>query len=238
MRGHLQTRVYTRTFKPLFPLAFSVMRYTVVAVHPASGTQPGHPKRQWLAAHGRPPSKPARRGSSYPSRKPVFVKLGPHRARLPPQPYRRTWVARVADGKGGNWTKAIGTPTTSTRPTAASSRLLAGTGQGPGSRPREGWIGRSRRRPHPGPSNRPLRGRSADARRGYWQRRQGPGPPAPGLRQATRLAARIARSPGLAGRPRRKMAPASVNRTCTVLKAALNLAADHDERNDQSAGMG
>jgi len=43
------------------------------------------------------------------SRKPIFVKIGP-RIGLG---YRRnqtagTWVARVADGKGGNWTRAIG----------------------------------------------------------------------------------------------------------------------------------
>src|SRR5262249_45271318 len=43
------------------------------------------------------------------AKKPVFVKIGP-RVGLG---YRRnqtagTWVLRVADGKGGNWTKAIG----------------------------------------------------------------------------------------------------------------------------------
>jgi hypothetical protein len=43
------------------------------------------------------------------ARKPVFVKIGP-RVGLG---YRRnqtagTWVVRVADGRGGNWTKAIG----------------------------------------------------------------------------------------------------------------------------------
>src|SRR5437868_10686569 len=44
------------------------------------------------------------------ARKPVFVRIGPKIG----LGYRRnqtagTWVARVADGKGGNWTKAIGT---------------------------------------------------------------------------------------------------------------------------------
>jgi hypothetical protein len=43
------------------------------------------------------------------ARKPVFVRIGP-RVGLG---YRRnrtagTWVVRVADGRGGNWTKAIG----------------------------------------------------------------------------------------------------------------------------------
>jgi predicted XRE-type DNA-binding protein len=43
------------------------------------------------------------------SKKPVFVKIGPGLG----LGYRRnttagTWVVRVADGKGGNWTKAIG----------------------------------------------------------------------------------------------------------------------------------
>src|SRR5438874_10926578 len=43
------------------------------------------------------------------ARKPVFVRTGPKIG----LGYRRnqtagTWVARVADGKGGNWTKAIG----------------------------------------------------------------------------------------------------------------------------------
>lgn len=43
------------------------------------------------------------------AKKPVFVKIGPGIG----LGYRRnktagTWVARVADGNGGNWTKAIG----------------------------------------------------------------------------------------------------------------------------------
>jgi hypothetical protein len=43
------------------------------------------------------------------ARKPVFVKIGPGLG----LGYRRnqsagTWVVRVADGKGSNWTKAIG----------------------------------------------------------------------------------------------------------------------------------
>src|SRR3982074_3566962 len=43
------------------------------------------------------------------AKKPVFVKIAPGVG----LGYRRnqtagTWVARVADGKGGNWTKAIG----------------------------------------------------------------------------------------------------------------------------------
>ena len=43
------------------------------------------------------------------AKKPVFVKIGPSIG----LGYRRnqtagTWVVRVADGKGGNWTKAIG----------------------------------------------------------------------------------------------------------------------------------
>src|SRR5262245_8560373 len=44
-----------------------------------------------------------------PAKKPVFVKIGVGLA----LGYRRnlvagTWVARVADGRGGNWTKKIG----------------------------------------------------------------------------------------------------------------------------------
>src|SRR5215470_15738399 len=43
------------------------------------------------------------------AKKPIFVKIGPGLG----LGYRRnatagTWVVRVADGKGGNWTKAIG----------------------------------------------------------------------------------------------------------------------------------
>src|ERR1051326_8960338 len=43
------------------------------------------------------------------AKKPVFVRIGPKIG----LGYRRnqtagTWVARVADGRGGNWTKAIG----------------------------------------------------------------------------------------------------------------------------------
>ena len=65
------------------------------------------------------------------AKKPVFVKIGPSVG----LGYRRnqtagTWVARVADGKGGNWTKAIGTADDSTTRTERHSRFLAGTGQG------------------------------------------------------------------------------------------------------------
>jgi hypothetical protein len=43
------------------------------------------------------------------AKKPMFVKIGPRTG----LGYRRnqtagTWVVRIADGKGGNWTKAIG----------------------------------------------------------------------------------------------------------------------------------
>ena len=43
-------------------------------------------------------------------------------------------------------------------------------------------------------------------------------------------AAGLARTAPLARRARKMLAPATVNRTCTGLKAALNLAAEHDER--------
>ena len=72
------------------------------------------------------------------AKKPVFVKIGP-RVGLG---YRRnqtagTWVLRVADGKGGNWTKAIGFRGRFRRGRRQQySRFLAGTGSRPSDCPR------------------------------------------------------------------------------------------------------
>ncbi len=165
------------------------------------------------------------------ARKPVFVRIGPKIG----LGYRRnhtagTWVARVADGRGGNWTRAIG---------AADDFEDAD-----GSQVLDFWqaqdqaraLGRDDRGTD---SARPVMlGEALDTYEADLRTRGGD------AGNVTRVRAHL--STGLrdkavallaAGDLRRwrdglvkKLAPATVNRTCTVLKAALNLTADHDER--------
>lgn len=164
------------------------------------------------------------------AKKPVFVRIG---AKVG-LGYRRnktagTWVARVADGGGGNWTKAIG--------------LADDFEDADGARVLTYWqaqdkarsIGRDDR----GEATKPITLREAvDAYEADLNTRGGD------VGNVTRLRANL--PPGLADKViallgtsdlrrwrdalAKKLAPATVNRTCTVLKAALNLAADNDER--------
>jgi integrase len=164
------------------------------------------------------------------AKKPVFIKIGPGLG----LGYRRnqtagTWVARVADGKGGNWTKAVGAaddfedadgnavldfwqaqekartlgradPTGSVRPATVEEALASYEAD---LKTRGGEIGNvARVRLHL---------------------------PAGLLNKTVALlASRELRKwrDGLA----KTLAAATVNRTTTGLKAALNLAAEHDER--------
>jgi integrase len=164
------------------------------------------------------------------AKKPVFVRIGP-RIGLG---YRRnrtagTWVVRVADGAGGSWTKAIG--------------VADDFDEADGSQVLEFWqaqekaraVGRQDR----GDSARPISVAEAVAiyEADLRTREADPG-------NVVRLRAHL--PPSLREKPvallsagdlRRwrdnlvkSISPASANRTSAVLKAALNLAAHHDER--------
>ena len=165
-------------------------------------------------------------------RKPVFIKLGPQLG----LGYRRnrtagTWVARVADGKGGNWTKAIGSADDFDDADGSAvldfwqaqekARALAREDRGDGGSAQPlsltGVLDRYQA---------DLKLRDGDL--GNVGRVRAHLPQALARKPLTLLAVRDLRGwrDGLAA----SLAPASINRTCTVLKAALNLAADHDER--------
>ncbi|MGE3782053.1 MAG: tyrosine-type recombinase/integrase [Alphaproteobacteria bacterium] len=167
------------------------------------------------------------------AKKPVFVKIGQSIG----LGYRRnqtagTWVARIADGKGGNWTKAIGAADDfedadgntildfwqaqdKARTLARPERAEAGGSAKPATVEQALAVYEA-----------DLKTRGADLGNVARVRMHLPAP----LRDRP--------VPLLASRELRRwrdelvkhLAPASVNRTCTGLKAALNLAAEHDER--------
>jgi integrase len=167
------------------------------------------------------------------AKKPIFVKIGP-RVGLG---YRRnqtagTWVARIADGKGGNWTKAIGTADDYDE--ADGSTVL------------DFWqaqdkaraLGRTERDGDAHSRKPATVGQALDGYEADLQTRGGD------IGNVTRVRPHLPASlldkvvPLLTSRDLRRwrdglaktLAPATVNRTCTALKAALNLVADHDER--------
>jgi integrase len=165
------------------------------------------------------------------AKKPIFVKIG---AKIG-LGYRRnrtagTWVARVADGAGGNWTKAIGLADDfedadnshvldfwQAQDKARSlSRDDRGTGAARPTTVREAVD----------VYEADLRTRGGDL--GNVSRVRSHLTAGLNDKAVALLVARDLRQwrDGLA----KRLAPASVNRTCTVLKAALNLAAGHDER--------
>jgi integrase len=163
--------------------------------------------------------------------KPVYVRIGPKIG----LGYRRnqtagTWVVRVADGRGGNWTKAIG--------------VADDFDDADGNQVFDFWDAQAKaralaREERGGDSVRPvtvsealaayeadLRIRGADTANAERVRRL----LLPALRDkpVALVSARDLRRwrDGLAD----GVEPSTVNRTCTVLKAALNLAAAQDER--------
>ena len=167
------------------------------------------------------------------AKKPVFVKIGPGVG----LGYRRnqtagTWVARVASGKGGNWTKAIGNA--DDFDDADGSKVLdfwqaqeTARALGRGERTGEGRSAKPATVAEALDAyDADLKTRGADIGNVARVRIHLPA----GLldKAVALLASRELRGwrDGLA----RTLAAATVNRTTSGLKAALNLAAEHDER--------
>jgi integrase len=168
------------------------------------------------------------------SKKPVFAaKIG----RGLTLGYRRnktagTWVVRVADGKGGNWTAAIGTADDlakadgtdildfwQAQDEARAKARLGPDGDGDDGRP--ATIAKALDR-----HEADLAIRGGDT--GNVTRVRARLPDTLARKSIALVTARELRSwrDGLVD----ELAPATVNRTANALKAALNLAADHDER--------
>jgi integrase len=166
-------------------------------------------------------------------KKPVFSKIGPGIS----LGYRRnqtagTWVARVADGKGGNWTKSIGIAD-DFDDADASAVLDFWQAQA-----KARSLGRSDRAGDAGPAKPVTVGQALDSYEADLRTRGGDVGNV--VRVRTRLPAGLINKAValLASAELRKwrdslsktLAAATVNRTCTGLKAALNLTAEHDER--------
>lgn len=165
------------------------------------------------------------------ARKPTFVKIAPGIS----LGYRRnhtagTWVARVADGKGNNWTKAVG--------------HADDFDESNGNTVLDYWQAQEKARTighkdRGGASDKPLTvAQALDAYEADLKTRSGD------TSNVSRVRGHLSQSlldkvvalltsrelrrwrDGLIG----SLAPATVNRTTTALKAALNLAAEHDQR--------
>lgn len=167
------------------------------------------------------------------AKKPIFTKIGPGLG----VGYRRnttagTWVVRAADGKGGNWTKAIGAADDFDE---ADGKVVLDFWQAQDRARAIARIGRA----GDGDDGRPvtiakaldqyqadLKIRGGDA--GNVARVRAHLTDALAEKTVALVTARDLRSwrDGLA----KELAPATVNRTANGLKAALNLAADHNER--------
>jgi integrase len=167
------------------------------------------------------------------AKKPVFVRIGPGVG----LGYRRnqsggTWVVRAADGAGGNWTKALGAADDFEE--ADGQRVLdfwqaqdrarvvarAGGDGGEGdARPATVAMALDRYESD-------LKTRGGDTNN--VARVRSHLPDALGAKRVSLLASRDLRHwrDGLA----KTLAPATVNRTSNAMRAALNLAADNDER--------
>jgi integrase len=168
------------------------------------------------------------------ARKPVFIKIR-NRVGLG---YRRnqaagTWVVRVADGKGGNWTKAIGLADDLERANGGTI-LSFDQAQDLAIKLARGDSTREL----PDPSKPATVAQSLDRYEADLMTRGGD------IQNVARVRLHlgesllaVSASQLTAGELRvwrdglvRKRAPASVNRVTTGLKAALNLAAEHDAR--------
>jgi integrase len=167
------------------------------------------------------------------AKKPLFVKIGP-RVGLG---YRRnqtagTWVVRVADGKGGNWTKSIGNADDYDEADGrdildfwqAQDRARAIARVGRDGEDDDGKPVTVSRALHVYEADLKTRGGDiANVARVRVHLHD-----ALANKRVVLLTARDLRQwrDGLA----KHLAPASVNRSAGALKAALNLVADHDER--------
>jgi integrase len=171
------------------------------------------------------------------AKKPVFVRVGASVG----LGYRRnqtagTWVARIADGRGGNWTKAIGTADDFEE---ADGGAVLDFWQAQEKARTLGRAGRNDDTKFGAGSAKPITVKEAlDSYESDLKTRGGD------TGNVTRVRAHV--PPGLrdkavvllTARELRKwrddaaetLAPSTVNRTCAAFKAALNLAADHDER--------
>jgi len=166
------------------------------------------------------------------AKKPVFIKIGPGVG----LGYRRnrtagTWVARVSDGKGGNWTKAIGNADDLSD--ANDDSIL------------DFWQAQDKARKlgraaagDTGPAKPATVAEAMDSYKADLETR--------GADAANISRVRIHLTKGLLDKAvplltqlelrrwrdglAKTLAPATVNRTCTGLKAALNLAAESDQR--------
>ena len=166
------------------------------------------------------------------AKKPVFVKIGPGVG----LGYRRnqtagTWVARVADGKGANWTKAIGS--------------ADDFDEADGNNTLDFWQAQDKARAvgraaagDRGPTKPVTVGQALDSYEADLKTRGGDIGNVARVRMhlpaglpdkaVALLAARELRR--WRDELAKKLAAATVNRTTTGLKAALNLVAEHDER--------
>ena len=166
------------------------------------------------------------------AKKPTFVKIGPRLG----LGYRRnqtsgTWVIRVADGKGGNWTKVIGAADDFEDANGGSvldfwqaqdkARVIASVGRdGAGGSTRPATVGEALDR-----YESDLKTRGGDT--GNVFRVRVHLTEALSGRSVALLTARDLRS--WRDALIKVLAPSTVNRTCAAFKAALNLSADHDE---------
>jgi integrase len=166
------------------------------------------------------------------AKKPIFTKIGPGLG----VGYRRnttagTWVVRAADGKGGNWTKALGTADDFDE---ADGRVVLNFWQAQDRARAVARVGRA----GDGDSGKPMTiAKALDQYQADLKIRGGDTGNVARVRAhltdtlaektVALVTARDLRSwrDALA----KELAPATVNRTANGLKAALNLAADHDE---------
>jgi integrase len=166
------------------------------------------------------------------SKKPVFVKIGPGLG----LGYRRnttagTWVVRVADGKGGNWTKAIGAADDFEE---ADGKALLDFWQAQDRARAIARVGRDGDRDDGRLATitkaldqyqADLETRGGDT--GNVARVRANLPDTLARKNVALVTARDLRS--WRDELAKELAPATVNRTANGLRAALNLIADHDE---------